>query len=75
MCTPTNNNSTERKDYIANLDNLMQGTEMVILGGDFNCVENIVLDKVGCALSGGNDGADEIHNLKKDFGMCDIFRQ
>ena len=45
-----------------------------IMGGAFNCVENLDLDKMGGNLSRGIYGADELLKFKSDFYLLEAFR-
>ena len=46
----------------------------IILGGDFNCIENLELDKMGGNLERASGGANNLLKLKNDFFLVDAFR-
>lgn len=68
------NGERERKDFISNLDRYLTGNTNIILGGDFNFVENISLDKKGGNDLRGDIGRDEMKTLCQDFGLKDMYR-
>ena len=68
------NNPTERKRYIEDLDIYLISSYDPILGGDWNFVENLELDKWGGNMNNGADGKIQIQKLKKDFLLFDPFR-
>ena len=68
------NDSGERKLIISDLSKFLV-CKNVILGGDFNFVENIRMDKKGGSFKFGDVGSVQMSYLKKDFGLCDPFRQ
>jgi hypothetical protein len=41
------------------------------LGGDFNCVLNTQLDKIGGNSSLGTKGSDNLRNIISDFKLTD----
>ena len=65
---------SERRTFLKNLQAYLITSREIILGGDWNCVENLKLDKSGGALHRGSDGADELIKLKQDFYLKDVFR-
>ena len=67
------NDIQERKNMIEELS-LLAGTKNIILGGDFNFVENFKLDKIG-SEDFGNQGYQEMKRLKNAFQLVDVFRQ
>ena len=68
------NNPGERKIFIDNLQNYLVASRQIILGGDFNFVENGVLDRWGGRENAGTVGATQMENLRKDFFLIDCFR-
>jgi hypothetical protein len=68
------NNPKERKEFILNLDKLIT-KKNVILGGDFNFVENNLRDKLGGNLDFGEVGKKEIALIKDTFNLIDPFRK
>ena len=47
---------------------------MSVLGGDFNCVEDLGLDKAGGAALAGALGSVPLMAIKWDFDFVDAFR-
>ena len=69
------NNEVDRKEFLSNLQAYLVTSREIILGGDFNFVENPQLDKMGGNLERGTIGHKEIELLKKDFYLVDAFRR
>ena len=74
ICIYAPNNNLERKDFIDSLQNYLNTSRKIIMGGDFNFVESLELDKKGGDPNSGNIGAENIKSLKRDFGLIDPFR-
>ena len=68
------NISIERKKFILKLKHFLYPSTNIILGGDFNFVENLQKDKIGGNTEKGNIGLAEINILKTDFLLDDVFR-
>ena len=68
------NEKRERKEYIKNLEIYLINQYDYILGGDWNFVENVILDKLGGNANQGTTGRDEILKLKEDFLLKEAFR-
>ncbi len=66
---------TERSHFIKGLGAYLRGASNIILGGDFNFVENSKLDKFGGNPIFGSIGHSEFSLLKQDFLLHDVFRQ
>ena len=64
----------ERRQFFNELQNCMITSREIIMGGDFNCIENLELDKMGGNIHKGTDGANILLKLKSDFYLCDVFR-
>lgn len=69
------NKERARREFFLSLNRHLGGRIPIFLGGDFNCVENVSLDKIGGSLKSGTIGTKEIHILKQDYGLSDIFRK
>ena len=69
------NDHSERREFISKLSVFCNTSRNVILGGDFNFVENLQLDKKGGNIGFGDIGKVEIGLLKSDFHLIDIYRQ
>jgi len=68
------NNVKERKDFFKSLQIHLMSKKYVILAGDFNCVENVNLDKLGGNRNYGNQGAEILLDIKQNFDMLEAFR-
>ena len=66
---------SQRKSFLNIISPFLVTKRKVILGGDFNFVENSDLDKSGGNSSLGCFGCKEMEILKKDFDLIDIFRK
>ena len=64
----------ERVRFIDALDQYLLGTRDIILGGDFNFVENLVLDKHGGNLNRGDTGSASMKRICAEFFLKDAFR-
>ena len=45
------------------------------MGGDFNCVSDLILDKKGGNKDRGNTGMEQLQCIIKDFNLIDCFRK
>lgn len=63
-----------RKPFISALENHLVGPVIKILGGDFNYVDNLDLDKAGGNLEVGNSGKNEMNSIMSDFMLVEVFR-
>jgi len=63
-----------RKIFFNQLFPYLVCNKYVVLAGDFNCVENIFLDKCGGNANYGDQGAELLFELKNDFDLFDAFR-
>jgi len=68
------NEPAERRKFFMKLYPALQNTYNLILGGDFNFIENPRLDKFGGNLNFGCCGKKEFSPLKQDFLLWDAFR-
>lgn len=64
----------ERKDFFNDLYSIVLCAKPVILGGDFNCVAHLGLDKQGGNRNKGKEGWQELSSLIQDFDLIDCFR-
>ena len=69
------NNGAERKHFFHDLYGNFMGSNPIILGGDFNCVENIAIDKLGGNEKRGDTGTDQLKKILTDFNLIDTFRK
>ena len=65
----------ERRDFFNSLDHLLVGRKNFILAGDFNCIEDLHLDKDGGNPKSGNKGVEILKNLCTTFNLMDVFRR
>ena len=63
-----------RKQFFRDLIHVVNTSRTIILGGDFNCVENINLDKIGGNPTTGTEGIKELNDIKMATSLTDIFR-
>lgn len=68
------NNHAERKAWLSSLDHYFVTNKPTIFGGDFNCVDSAITDKVGGNITYGDVGSDEIRALCTDFHLVDSYR-
>ena len=68
------NDNKERRNFLKNELEKYITKKNVILGGDFNFVENSLLDKQGGSESFGTVGKNELCNLKNIFNLVEPFR-
>ena len=77
LCVYAPNDGADRKDFFEILKNFLDVSRCVIMGGDFNCVENASLDR---HLSTGTYswytrvGAEELRAICSDYGLVDAYR-
>ena len=64
----------ERKHFFSSLYKFLPGCHPTILGGDFNCVTNVSLDKGGGNADYGDIGGEKLNTLCTDFNLVDAFR-
>jgi len=67
------NITVERKHFISNLDKYLCQPN-IILGGDFNCIMEPSIDKIGGNPLSGTAGSKEIRFLCTDFHLKDGYR-
>ena len=68
------NNDDDRIEFFDDLYPILLCNKHLILGGDFNCVLNTQLDKIGGNPSLGTKGSDNLRNIISDFKLTDCFR-
>ena len=64
----------ERKEFFHSLYSVLLCSRPIVLGGDFNCVEDTSLDKRGGNSFLGQAGWDELSVIIHDFDLLDCFR-
>ena len=68
------NNKVERKDFFDDIYPFLITRNVKIFGGDFNCIENLKLDKIGGNNEKGYEGIEKIKDIVKDFDLFDVYR-
>ena len=68
------NDIAERKTFFRNLDPFVIGTSPTIIGGDWNMVENLTLDKINGNPLRGNEGLTQLNCIKNAYDLIDPFR-
>ena len=68
------NNEKDRKSFFQDIYKLFVVKKPIILGGDFNCVGNLELDKIGGNKDRGNGAWDHLLNINNDVTLVDSFR-
>ena len=63
----------ERCLFFNSLDCHLSGCHQVIVAGDFNCVENSQLDKIGGNPDHGTEGVEILRNAVSSFQLVDPF--
>ena len=66
--------NTERKYYFATLSNFLSTTEENILGGDFNCICDNKLDKLGGNPNARQSATAILHTITQQYNLTDIWR-
>ena len=51
------NDASNRKIFFKSIDHFFIGASPIILGGDFNCIEDLQLDKIGGNPMNGREGS------------------
>jgi exonuclease III len=68
------NDHTERKSFLENLVHQVPHGHYVILGGDFNCVDNPALDKIGGRDRVGASSRPLLQRITAKADLKDVFR-
>ena len=66
---------SERKHFMNNIWQYKTGDNNLILGGDFNCVEEPSLDKLGGNPTSGTAGIEELKDFTWNNDLLDVWRQ
>ena len=69
------NTPKRRKKYFNELATQLTGTDNLLLGGDFNCIDRPELDKQGGNPMSGTDGHKELRDLTDTLQLEDIWRK
>ena len=74
MCVYAPNDPRGRSEFFSDLwRHAFPGIPM-LLGGDFNCIESLELDKAGGDASAGDKGSVELKDFADSVSICDVFR-
>ena len=68
------NNHAERIQWFNELHRWFIGDKILILGGDFNCVENTGIDKVGGNDAYGDVGGSVLGSFRNNYRLVDAYR-
>jgi len=68
------NKNLERTTWLKQLSKWLSGSKNLLVGGDFNFVENTLIDKIGGNRTYGNSGSDIFCKYKQDFCLFNPFR-
>ena len=68
------NDSSDRSEFLSSLHPLCTTSREVVLGGDFNYVDNILLDKAGGDSEHGTTGRDMMQSITNNCKLADAFR-
>ena len=68
------NDPLRRKEFFNNLIYAFNTSRQIILGGDFNCVADTSLDKIGGNLRLGTAGWKELSKVNLTRKLVDVFR-
>lgn len=68
------NKNSERVLWLKHLRRWLCGSKNLVVGGDFNFVENTAIDKIGGNSIYGDVGSDIFCKYKQDFCLFDPFR-
>ena len=68
------NEVSERKRFFRNIDPFFIGTNPILAAGDFNMVENLIMDKENGNPERGNEGVTELKSIKDSYDLTDSFR-
>ena len=65
---------TERRVYFHSISAFLSSTEENILGGDFNCISNAKLDKLGGNPSARQTANTILYTITQQNSLTDIWR-
>ena len=74
MCIYAPNDPRGRSELFSDLWRCTFPGIPLFLGGDFNCIESLELDRAGGDYWAGNKGSVELKNFADSLSLCDIFR-
>ena len=68
------NDPRARKQFFKDLIYVVNTRRTILMGGDFNVIENTRLDKIGGNPDSGSIGWPELQNIIQTVGLRDVFR-
>ena len=74
MCVYTPNDPKSRSEFFSDLWRHTFPGIPLFLGGDFNCIESLELDKAGADALAGDKGSVELKDFADSVSICDVFR-
>ena len=74
MCIYAPNDPRGKSEFFSDLWRHTFPGIPLFLGGDFNCIENLELDKAGVDALAGDKGSVELKDFADSLSICDVFR-
>ena len=74
MCIFAPNDPRDRSEFFADLWRHTFPGIPLFLGGEFNCIENLQLDKAGDDALAGDKVSVELKKIADALSICDVFR-
>ena len=74
MCVYALNDPRGRSEFFSDLWRDTFPGIPLFLGSDFNCIENLELDKAGGDAQAGDKGSAEFKDFVDSMSLCDVFR-
>ena len=74
MCVYAPNDPRGRSEFFSNLWRHTFPEIPLFLGGDFNCIDNLQIDKVGGDPLAGDRGSKELNDFIDSLSIKDVFR-
>ena len=74
MCVYAPNDPRRRSEFFSDLWRHAFPGIPLFLGGDFNCIESLELDKAGGDALAGDKGSVELKDFADSVSICDVFR-
>ena len=74
MCIYAPNDPRGRSDFFQTCGDTRFPGIPLFLGGDFNCIDSLELDKAGGDYLAGDKGSVELKDFADSLSLCDVFR-
>ena len=74
MCIYAPNDPRNRSEFFSDLWRHTFPGIPLFLGGDFNCIESLELDRAGGEYWTGDKGSVELKDFADSLSLCDVFR-